>query len=127
MIIRIMIGIIRITILYNQDDHYRESSGCFPKILRIIMILIKMIHMMIMIKISNRNLRFGEKKGENQESFPIVSNLQRETAKICSKICTGVPRMRKILTFRIIGKNDKGGPYKENYQDPTLNLQGCPK
>ena len=77
-----IIRIVRIAILYNQDDHYRESSGCFPKILRIIMIMIKMIIMMIIIiKISNRNLRFGEKKGENQESFPIVSNLQREAAQ----------------------------------------------
>ena len=74
-----------------------------------------------------QEFKVRREKGENQESFPIVSNLQREAAKICSKICTGVPRMRKILTFRIIGKNDKGGPYKENHHDPTLNLQGCPK
>lgn len=94
-----IIRIVRIAILYNQDDHYRESSGCFPKILRIIMIVIKMIHMMIKIKISNRNLRFGEKEGENQGSFPIVSNLQREAAKICSKICTGGPRIRKFSHY----------------------------
>ena len=89
MIIRIMIGIIRITILYNQDDHYRESSGCFPKILRIIMILIKMIHMMIMIKISNRNLRFGEKKEKIRKVFPLFQIYSERLPKFAVKSVRG--------------------------------------
>ena len=91
------------------------------------MIVIKMIHMMIMIKISNRNLRFGEKKEKIRKVFPLFQIYRERLPKFAVKSVRGVPRMRKILTFRIIGKNDKGGPYKENHQDPTLNLQGCPK
>ena len=78
-----IIRIVRIAILYNQDDHYRESSGCFPKILRIIMIVIKMIHMMIMIKISNRNLRFGEKKRRKSGKF---SHCFKSTERGCQNL-----------------------------------------
>ena len=46
-----------------------------------------------------QEFKVRREKGENQESFPIVSNLQRETAKICSKICTGGPRIRKFSHY----------------------------